>query len=301
MDILLQQKLTETTQLLNGEKIERVQSLGGSYSQQRWQLNLQNGRQLFAKTTQPEDFRRLEYEAEGLKELRRYTDTDLLIIPEPLAIEKNEDFAILIMPWLDLGNGTQRCFGRGLAKLHNQSNKQNPGYFGWEKDGYIGAGTQPKGWGKGWGKCFVELRLIPQFKIAKKWGLEVDTLEILCSKIANFLEKHKPLPCLVHGDLWSGNYGIQKNGKGILIDPAIWWADREVDIAMSKLFGGFSEDFYKGYEEIWPLPKSSSQRIDIYNLYHLLNHANIFGGGYKNQCCSTLNKITKNLKSYMDF
>ena len=97
----------------------------------------------------------------------------------------------------------------------------------------------------------------------------------------------------MHGDLWSGNCGSTKNGLGSLYDPASYWADREVDISMTKLFGGFNREFYKGYEEIWPLDKSSKDRTDIYNLYHLLNHANIFGGSYKENSL----KILKDLRS----
>ena len=106
------------------------------------------------------------------------------------------------------------------------------------------------------------------------------------------LDQHNPNPALVHGDLWSGNASIQSNGKAVIFDPAVWWADREVDLAMTRLFGGFSNEFYVGYESIFPIEESAKKRIDIYNLYHLLNHANIFGGSYKNQCLSSLKKLS---------
>ena len=99
--------------------------------------------------------------------------------------------------------------------------------------------------------------------------------------LCSYLNDHYPSTSIVHGDLWSGNCGSTKDGLGSLYDPASYWADREVDISMTKLFGGFNSEFYKGYEEIWPLDKFSNDRKDIYNLYHLLNHANMFGGSYK--------------------
>ena len=111
-------------------------------------------------------------------------------------------------------------------------------------------------------------------------------------RLINFLEMHNPKPSLVHGDLWRGNAAIDRRGNGVIFDPAVWWADREVDISMTTLFGGFSEDFYKGYEEIWKLPSSYKERIEIYNLYHLLNHANMFGGTYEQQSLNTLKKIS---------
>ena len=118
----------------------------------------------------------------------------------------------------------------------------------------------------------------------------------LLQYLINFLDQHDPQPSLVHGDLWSGNAAIQLNGKGVIFDPATWWADREVDIAMTRLFGGFSSTFYKEYENIWPLQEGSKKRIDIYNLYHIINHANMFGGHYKQQGLYLL----KNLKNIIN-
>jgi fructosamine-3-kinase len=95
----------------------------------------------------------------------------------------------------------------------------------------------------------------------------------------------------VHGDLWGGNASVFADGRGALIDPACWWADREVDLAMTRLFGGFSARFYEGYQQEWPLDANYQNRIDVYNFYHLLNHANLFGGSYKKQCLTTINAM----------
>ena len=133
--------------------------------------------------------------------------------------------------------------------------------------------------------------------MAKQWNLSFDHAK-LGANLIKYLDKHNPIPCLVHGDLWNGNAAMHKNGKGILFDPATWWADREVDIAMTKLFGGFSQNFYESYERTWKLPKGYQERFEIYNLYHLLNHANLFGGGYKKRAITSIEKINSLLEIY---
>ena len=137
----------------------------------------------------------------------------------------------------------------------------------------------------------MTLRLIPQLQLATNWGLNLDELEPLLRAARVWLDQHQPLPCLVHGDLWSGNASVLADGRGALIDPACWWADREVDLAMTRLFGGFNSSFYEGYQKEWPLNANYDHRIDVYNLYHLLNHANLFGGGYQKQCLTAINTM----------
>jgi len=214
-------------------------------------------------------------------------------IPQPVVLERVENSSVLIMPWVDLAEGDQTILGKALALIHLTSKTQNPGKFGWGSHGYIGSSPQIAGWNNHWGECFINLRLLPQLKIGTKWGIILSEWEILLASIITFLNQHKPSPSLVHGDLWSGNAAINKDGKAVIFDPAIWWADREVDLAMTYLFGGFSNAFHEGYESVWPLPSSARTRVEIYNLYHLLNHANIFGGSYKSQCLEKL-KYLKN-------
>ena len=141
-------------------------------------------------------------------------------------------------------SSNQFILGKGIAILHKNSTKDNPNLFGWSKKGYIGIGEQPKGWNEKWGNLFIQLRLCTQLKTASKWGLNIENYQQLLDKLINYLNKHHPEPSLVHGDLWSGNAGINEEGLGTIYDPACYWADREVDIAMTKLFGGFSNDFY---------------------------------------------------------
>ncbi len=282
---------------LSGKAIKHCLPVTGGCIHQAWQLTLEDGRKIFAKTNVPRTIPMLKFEAEGLEALRTYAPQDFLIVPKPLAINQFEDAAVLLLPWLNFGSGDHFNLGRGLAMLHKSSSKKSPAKFGWGIDGFIGTGPQPGGWQDHWGQCFVKLRLIPQLKIARKWGLNVDELNKLLTTITLFLNEHDPSPSLVHGDLWSGNCGIEGDQKGILIDPAPWWADREVDIAMTMLFGSFAENFYKGYESVWPLSKTANLRLDIYNLYHLLNHANIFGGSYQNQCLSIIKQIKSTINN----
>jgi len=124
---------------------------------------------------------------------------------------------------------------------------------------------------------------MPQLSILKSNLLDQRIINKIKEKIKSELLNHKPINVLVHGDLWSGNAGMEQSGKGVIFDPASWWADNEVDIAMTRLFGGFGNDFYEEYYKIFPLKKNFENRIIIYNFYHILNHANMFGGGYLKQ------------------
>ena len=291
MQEILQEALLKSKGSLSKELITDIESIAGGCIHNAWRLKLSDGRQLFAKTAPSHDFPKLEFEANGLLSLKRFSNEELVNIPEPLLLEKLKNFSVLLLPWLEFGNRNQRILGEALAFLHKSSTEQSPKQFGWEVDGFIGTTSQIRGWKSDWGECFIELRLIPQLKIAKKWGINLSDWSKLLSYLNIFLNEHLPKPSLVHGDLWSGNCSIQKDGKAVIFDPAVWWADREVDLAMTKLFGGFSNNFYEGYESVWPTSKSAFKRIQIYNLYHIINHANMFGGSYVNQSISTLQNI----------
>jgi len=293
MQKLLQEALINSKGPLSEGIIDKIDPVAGGCIHKAWRLELTDGKKLFAKTASRDDFQKLHFEASGLEILKKFSTENLLEIPEPLLLGKLKDHSFLILPWLNLGIGNQKILGRGLAMLHKSSSIKNPSNFGWNVDGFIGSGPQISGWRKNWGECFVDLRLRPQLKLAYQWGVRISDWEQLLSSITKYLNNHQPIPCLVHGDLWSGNISFKKNGRAIIFDPAVWWADREVDLAMTKLFGGFSDDFYKEYESVWPLSCTAKERIDIYNLYHLLNHGNIFGGSYKNQCLAQM-QIIKN-------
>ena len=287
----LSEELNKLIESILGSKLKTITAVSGGCIHQSWKLELEDTQVYFAKTTDLRKVGMLVFEAEGLKVLRHFANNSQITVPKVIAMTQSKTMSILIMPWLHIVSNNQSLLGKGLASLHKNSIKNNPGKFGWQNDGYIGSNPQSAGWIDNWGECFVKLRLLPQLNLASKWGINILENKKLISGLCILLNEHQPEPTIVHGDLWSGNCGMDPEGRGILIDPAVWWADREVDIAMSKLFGGFTEDFYKGYESVFPLSNSSRERIEIYNLYHLLNHANMFGGSYITQCLSVLKNI----------
>ena len=206
-----------------------------------------------------------------------------MVVPEVITYKNIKNVEILLIEWIDMQNVDQKNLGIGLGELHLNSNESNPKIFGYPVDGFIGITDQKKGWENNWIDCFLNLRIIPQLSILNSSVLDKETINKVKEKIKSELSKHKPKNALVHGDLWSGNIGIEKSGKGVIFDPASWWADNEVDIAMTKLFGGFRKEFYEQYHRIFPIQKGFEERIIIYNFYHILNHANMFGGTYFNQ------------------
>jgi fructosamine-3-kinase len=162
-----------------------------------------------------------------------------------------------------------------LAALHRNTND----HFGWATDNWIGLSPQQNGWSSDWAEFFLEKRLTPQ---AARAGLLKDLPDV-----RKILKHHKPIPSLLHGDLWSGNAGFTKDGP-VIYDPAVYYGDREADLAMTELFGGFPKQFYASYEKDLPIDAGYETRKHVYNLYHLLNHLNIFGGGYITQIQSTI-------------
>ena len=275
--------------LLDGASVLSCQALGGGCSQQVWQVMLSDGRCMFAKQGSAP---MLAAEAKGLAALHAAADPAELVVPRPLAfLQGSDSTAVLLLPWLEQVGGDQAALGRGLARLLRQSQQHRPGRFGWDSEGFIGLGPQPAGWDDHWGRAFVQLRLVPQLQLARTWGLAIAPDIPWLMALAERLSEHDPEPSLVHGDLWGGNAGVLADGRGLLIDPASWWADREVDLAMTHLFGGFGRAFYAAYEQEWPLSQGASDRVPIYNLYHLLNHANLFGGGYQQQCWQLIRRF----------
>ena len=205
------------------------------------------------------------------------------MIPTVISYFQVQDTELLLLEWVDMQNGNQKKLGKGLGEMHLQGAQSSPIKFGFPVEGFIGLTNQIKGWEDNWIDCFINLRIKPQLAIFKNNFLTNKTKNRIYEKIQSELNRHKPFNTLVHGDLWSGNIGINQTGKGVIFDPASWWADSEVDIAMTKLFGGFSKEFYEEYYKIIPIREGFEKRMTIYNFYHILNHANMFGFSYFNQ------------------
>jgi len=260
------------------KSIERVH--GGSIHS-AWQIEFSNQKLFLKKNVRNKKF--LEFEKYCLQNLRKFINQENLVIPEVIAYKNIKNIEILLIEWIDMHNFDQKKLGKGLGELHLKSAESNPKMFGFPVEGFIGTTDQKKGLEDNWIDCFLNLRIIPQLLSLKSRILDKEIINKVKEKIQSELLNHKPINALVHGDLWSGNAGMDKNGKGVIFDPASWWADNEVDIAMTKLFGGFRKEFYEEYHRIFPIKNGFEKRIIIYNFYHILNHANMFGGGYLNQ------------------
>ncbi len=223
-------------------------------------------------------------EAESLWELKKAAG-DFLIVPEVIAVKSVDSTpGFLVLEYLDAGRsafGDEEKLGRGLAAIHNFRNPQ----FGFYTNNYCGATLQNNNWNNSWPDFFRDNRL--QFLlqlIDKERPLILDDCKVF-EKLSDRIEKLLPsesIPVLIHGDLWSGNYMLSQKGPA-LIDPASYYADREMEFAIMTMFGGFSQRFYDAYNEVNPLPADWKQRNALYQLYHVLNHYCLFGGGYRNQ------------------
>ena len=280
-----------------------MQPVGGGCIHRAWRLQLSDGTPLFAKTNRAELAPVLEAEADGLTALHSAANQassggHTVAIPEPLALGTVSGEAVLVLSWLELQSGAGNAaawqrLGAALAQLHRASLQGHNGAYGWHRDNFIGAGPQPNGWSRSWASFFVEQRLGAQLALAEQAGRALPNATVLLERAAAWLETHQPEACLVHGDLWSGNAGVLAGGGAALFDPAVHRADREVDLAMARLFGGFPASFFAGYEATWPLPAEHRQRVELYNLYHLLNHANLFGGGYWQQSAASIQALLR--------
>ena len=293
MEELIQKALSNSNEVRRNSLIEKIIPVAGGCIHKAWCIHFQNGKRVFAKSNHIDNINMFKFERECLSVLKKFANKSYICIPQTLDLISFENTSILFLEWMDLKQTQKNLLGKGLALLHKSSSEFSKKNFGWEVEGFIGSSPQMRGWERNWGKFFVNYRLKPQLIRAKKWGVRVDEYKDVLKYLSSYLNDHHPRVSIVHGDLWSGNCGSTKDGLGSLFDPSSYWGDREVDISMTKLFGGFNREFYKGYEEIWPLDHSSDYRTDIYNLYHLLNHANMFGGSYKENSI----KILKDLRS----
>ena len=228
-------------------------------------------------------------EAKGLSLLR---STNTLYISEVILEGEAYEQSFLILEWLDPRKrqpGFWKNFGVQLATLHQHTEKD----FGHDHDNYIGSLPQCNNQHVLWTEFFIRQRLEPQLKLAIDSGklpLQViDKSSSLFRKLAELVPDEKP--SLLHGDLWNGNYMIAPDGFACLIDPAVYYGHREMDLSMTKLFGGFDADFYTSYHDQFPLKKNFESRVDVHNLYPLLVHVNLFGGGYIQQVKSILSRF----------
>ncbi len=252
-----------------------AQGVGGGCINRAYRLT-DGPRQYFVKLNEASRLGMFEAEAAGLAELRA---SGALRAPEPLASGVAGYDAYLVLEYLPLrGNGDAARAGEGLAVLHRTTCER----FGWWRDNHIGATPQPNELSSDWIGFWHRQRLGFQLHLAARQGyggrLQGPGERLLAGLPA--LLGHQPRPSLLHGDLWGGNLAYDPDGGPVVFDPAVYYGDREADLAMTELFGGFPDRFYAAYQGAWPLDPGYGVRKVLYNLYHVLNHLNLFGGGY---------------------
>ncbi len=263
------------------DKIVTSYSIGGGCIADSRLLKTASGKNYFLKSGCTDGL--LLKEANGLHELAK---TQAIRVPNVIAVET--DF--LLLEYIE--SGLKKCdffedFGRKFAQLH----RYRADTFGFYEDNFIGATPQPnipsKNEAINWTTFYFNKRLLFQYKLAEKNGYASPKLhkgfQLLENKIEQILAGSEEPPSLLHGDLWGGNYICDENGEAVLIDPAVYYGHREADLAMTKLFGGFTTEFYNAYNNAFLLPDGYGYRENIYLLYHVMNHLNFFGTGYLRQ------------------
>ncbi|MCK5696867.1 MAG: fructosamine kinase family protein [Gammaproteobacteria bacterium] len=212
-------------------------------------------------------------------------------IPKPICFGVVGSKSYLVLEYITMNtHGNQKKLGRALAQMHQISTSD----YGWYQNNVIGSSLQQNNKESDWLTFWREQRLMPQFQMLYDKGHQHQfqaITEQLFVHLDILLGKHQPIASLLHGDLWSGNYAFDHQGQPTIFDPALYYGDREVDRAMTELFGGFSQDFYQAYDEILPLEEGYQQRKIVYNLYHILNHANLFGASYLQQAKNMIDHI----------
>lgn len=260
--------------LANHLGLSALTPVGGGSINQAWRAIDDNGQTVFLKahSSPPSGF--FAAEASGLQALEKAGATVSTVL------QQGDDF--LLLRWIDSAPPQQHSMadlGRMLAHLHENKGPA----FGFDSDNYCGTSLQCNWQMRDGHAFFAENRLLPQGQMALQSGLlekaDLAALERLCQRLPELIPEQPP--SLIHGDLWSGNVLFDTAGEPVLIDPAVSWCWAEADLAMTRLFGGFDPAFYQAYEAVRPLPTGFEQRVPLYNLYHLLNHLNLFGGGYR--------------------
>jgi fructosamine-3-kinase len=232
----------------------------------------------------------LDAEVDGLERLRQ---AGALRVPEILASGNTVDEAFLALEWLDFVEPdatSEERFGETLAWQHRN---RGPDY-GLERDNFIGATPQSNAVTGDWVAFWRERRLLPQLELAVANGYAgrlQDRGRQLAELMDVFFASYRPAASLLHGDLWSGNRGALADGTPVVFDPAVYYGDREADIAMTCLFRGFGPRFYSAYAATWPLDQAAGTRRGLYNLYHVLNHLNLFGGSYREKAEGLIDRL----------
>lgn len=284
----MNQKLQNKIESIIRDSIVNTRSVSGGCISDSQLIATNSGKKYFLKVNynQPEDM--FLKEANGLKELKK---SDAIRIPEVVAVDS--DF--ILLEAIESGPRIKdffEDFGKKFAEMHKQKSES----YGFFENNYIGSTLQLNitkiTEANNWTEFYFNKRILFQYELTKKNGYADSTLTSLIkkleSRISDILKGSDEPPSLLHGDLWGGNFIVDEKGEACLIDPAVYYGHREADLAMTKLFGGFSSEFYRAYNEHFPLPDGYEYRENIYKLYHVMNHLNLFGTGYYGQTISLI-------------
>ena len=276
----------------NDFQINQTSSVSGGDINSAYKISGLNSQQqtlhFFVKINSIKLSNMFQVEYESLLEL---SQNKLMQIPTPICFGSSHDKAYLILEYIPINtHGDSRLMGKALAQMHKITASQ----YGWINNNFIGSTTQSNQTHSDWLSFWRDERMIPQFEMLYNKGYQSylsPAADKFLLHLETLLASHNPAASLLHGDLWSGNYAYNESGQPVIFDPALYYGDRETDLAMTELFGGFDESFYTSYNEVWPLEKGYKDRKTLYNLYHILNHANLFGTSYLNQAINMLERL----------
>jgi fructosamine-3-kinase len=271
-----------------------IRSVGGGSINRSYKIPALDGKTYFLKTNHASALDMFHAERDGLRELAA---ADAIRVPAVIAAAVAGDTAFLLIEYLEL-RGASKAAGARLGSLLASQHRCVGTAYGWHRDNTIGSTPQLNGWDDEWISFFRDKRLGYQLELAVASGFDTrpgrtirERGERLMRRLPDFFTGYQPEPSLLHGDLWGGNWGVIGNDQPVIFDPATYYGDREADIAMTRLFGGFGPEFLAAYNDAWPLDNGFERRCDLYNLYHVLNHLNLFGVGYLRQVSDMLDSL----------
>lgn len=252
------------------------------------------GKKYFYKSTGHWGLDMLRAEYRGISDMY---ETHTIRVPEPIAVGTSDSNAFVLFEYMSMGGSrtgeTAVKMGKQLAQMHRKTSPN--GKYGWSLDNTCGATPQPNTWKDTWIEFWDEMRLGHMLKLCAREGHDFPNQQELRAKVKALLSEREEtvVPSLLHGDLWTGNVGATDEGDPCIFDPATYYGDREADLAMTSLFGSLSPQFYEEYQKEWPLAPGYEKRKTVYNLYHILNHMVLFGGGYRSQAQRMIDQIMK--------
>lgn len=280
----ISEQISQTTQ--RDFICNEIREIQGGNSHGTFKISGENKR-FFVKTNKKIYLSNFEAEAEGLEHL---SQSELIRTPKVICVGVVSDHSFLVMEYISMTEGTHTDWykaGQALADMHKNFSQK---MYGWQTDNFIGLTPQANQWTKKWSHFYAEQRIGLMLQLLYEKGIQLVDIDKAVEVIKNLFAGHNPKASMLHGDLWQGNLGFNHQ-QLVLFDPAFYFGDRESDMAMTELFGRFPDNFYHGYADVWPLDHEYQYRKPIYQLYHILNHALLFGGHYLDSAKLTLKNL----------